>query len=94
MKNMFVHPALARRGLALIGWTVRSLDSVKRDPASVAERIEQRVRPGAIILLHDGLRVEDDPQFTIRCVELTLQRLAARDYKFVIPEREQLRTTR
>ncbi|MBA2270200.1 MAG: polysaccharide deacetylase family protein [Chthoniobacterales bacterium] len=91
MKNMFVHPALARRRLALIGWTVRGLDSVKGDAGGVAERIEQRVRPGAIILLHEGLRVENDPEFSIRCLELTLQRLTAHDYKFVIPRPEQLR---
>ena len=51
---MFVHPALARRGLGLIGWTVRGLDTVKRDAARVAERIETGARPGAIIVLHEG----------------------------------------
>ena len=93
MKNMFVHPALARRGLGLVGWTVRGLDSVKSDAAAVAERIEKRVRPGAIVVLHEGLRAETDPQFTLRCVELTLQRLSARDYRFFIPEPAQLRST-
>ena len=90
MKNFFVHPALARRGLALIGWTVRGLDTVKQDPVKVAERVEKHARPGAIILLHENHYTESDPQFQPRCLELTLQRLAARDYKFVIPRREQL----
>lgn len=91
MKNMFVHPALARRDLALIGWTVRGLDSVKTNAADVAERIDQRVRPGSIILLHEGVRTDADPEFTLRCFELTLQRLAARGYRCVIPRPEQLR---
>ena len=39
LKNFFVHPELARRGLALIGWTVRGFDTVLRDPALVAARI-------------------------------------------------------
>ena len=56
MKNPFVHPALARRGLALVGWTVRGLDTIQREPERVARRIEKRAQPGAIILLHEGQR--------------------------------------
>ena len=92
MTNPLVHPALVRRGLTLIGWSVRGLDTVQRDPTRVAERIEQRVKPGAIILLHEGQRAERQPEFNPRCVELTLQRLTARGYRFVIPPPEALRT--
>ena len=92
MKNPFVHPALARRGLGLIGWTVRGLDTAARDPVAVAERIEKRACPGAIILLHENHRVTSNPDFHPQCLELTLQRLAARDYRFVIPASDQLRT--
>ncbi len=91
MTNLFVHPELARRGLALIGWTVRGLDTIRRDPVRVAERIEKRATPGAIVLLHEGQRAEKNPEFNLRCLELTLQRLAARGYTFVIPQPEQLR---
>ena len=34
--------------------------------------------------------VARDPEFDPRCLELTLQRLAARGYRFVIPRPEQL----
>ncbi len=91
MTNPFVHPALARRGLTLIGWSVRGLDTVQRSAEAVARRIEERVVPGAIILLHEGQRVARQPEFNPRCVELTLQRLSARGYRFVIPEPAQLR---
>lgn len=90
LTNVFVHPALARRGLKLIGWTVRGLDTLLRDPVRVAARIESRVRAGAIILLHEGHRGAKDPEFHARCLELTLQRLSARGYRFVIPAAEQL----
>jgi peptidoglycan/xylan/chitin deacetylase (PgdA/CDA1 family) len=93
MTNPFVHPALARRSLTLIGWSVRGLDTIRRDPMRVAERIEQHAKPGAIILLHEGQRTEDAPEFNPRCVELTLQRLSARGYRFVIPPAESLRTS-
>lgn len=92
MKNLFVHPVLAPRGLRLIGWTVRGLDTIRRHPLRVAESIERAARPGAIILLHEGRRTASAPEFNLRCLELTLQRLADRGYRCVIPAPEQLRT--
>jgi peptidoglycan/xylan/chitin deacetylase (PgdA/CDA1 family) len=91
MKNLFVHPELARRGLALIGWTVRGLDTVQREPALVAERILRAAKAGAIILLHEGHRIAKDPEFSLRCLELTLNGLAERGYRCVIPQPEQFR---
>ncbi len=92
MRNMFLHPLLTRRGLGLIGWTVRGLDTIKRDASQVAARIEKGTRPGAIIVLHEGHQFARAPEFGPRCLELTLERLAARGYRCVIPLPEQLRT--
>ena len=91
MKNLFVHPELKRRRLALIGWTVRGLDTVRRDPTQVAGRILRGTRPGAIIILHEGQRVAQDPTFNPRCLEMTLSALAEKGYRCVIPRLEQLR---
>lgn len=91
LKNLFVHPELERRRLTLIGWTVRGLDTVRRDPAKVANRLLRKIKPGAILVLHEGHRVESDPEFNPRCVELTLAGLAERGYRCVIPRPEQLR---
>jgi peptidoglycan/xylan/chitin deacetylase (PgdA/CDA1 family) len=91
LKNFFVHPALARRNMLLIGWTVRGLDTVSDDPAAVAARILRTVRPGAIVLLHEGHRTERDPEFHPRCLELTLSMLAQEGYRCVLPAPEQLR---
>jgi peptidoglycan/xylan/chitin deacetylase (PgdA/CDA1 family) len=90
LKNLFVHPELVRRGLALIGWTVRGLDTVRLEPAPVAEKILREAKAGAIILLHEGHRVAKDPEFNPRCLELTLSGLAERGYQCVIPQSEQL----
>ena len=81
-----MHPALARRKMLLIGWTVRGLDTVLKEASDVAARIFKNVRPGAIILLHEGHRIERDPEFHLRCLELTLRGLAERGYRFVIPQ--------
>ena len=68
------------------------MDTIRRNPERVAQRIERLVRPGAIILLHEGQRVERQPEFNLRCLELTLERLTSRGFRFVIPRPEQLRT--
>lgn len=92
MKNLFVHPALARRNLRLIGWTVRGLDTVSQRPEAVAARIMREVKPGAILLLHEGHRTATDPDFHSRCLELTLTALTKANFRCVLPRPEQLRT--
>ncbi|MGH8093665.1 MAG: polysaccharide deacetylase family protein [Chthoniobacterales bacterium] len=91
MKNFFVHPALEGRKMELIGWSVRGLDTVKKDAASVAQRILRGVKPGAIVLLHEGHRAARDPDFHPRCLELTLRALTNANYLCVLPRPEQLR---
>jgi hypothetical protein len=75
----------------LIGWTIRGLDTVRRDPAHVAARILRAAKPGAIILLHEAQRVTKDPEFNPRCLELTLSGLADLGYRCVIPRPDQFR---
>lgn len=85
MKNPAVHPALARRGMRLIGWTARGFDAVVSDPNHVAERILAELRPGAIIVLHQGR------DHSLRVLERVIVALEERGYRFVIPEDAQLR---
>jgi peptidoglycan/xylan/chitin deacetylase (PgdA/CDA1 family) len=40
--------------LKVVGWTIRSLDTIYNDPGKIALRIARQLEPGAIILLHDG----------------------------------------
>lgn len=91
LKNPFVHPELRRRELALIGWTVRGFDTLRHDPAKVAAAIAKKVKPGAIVVLHEAHRIDRDPDFNPRCVQETLAALADAGYRFVIPTSEQLR---
>ena len=91
LKNWFLHPLLQGRGLPLVGWTVRGLDTVSRDPAAVAERIRRKLRPGAIVLLHEGHRTESEPDFHPQCLERTLAMLTREGYRCVLPRPEALR---
>jgi len=40
--------------LTLVGWSLRSRDTQTRDPERIAARVLGRIRPGDIVLLHDG----------------------------------------
>jgi peptidoglycan/xylan/chitin deacetylase (PgdA/CDA1 family) len=44
-----------QRGMTVVTWDVSAADWATDDPALVARRVLDKVRPGSIILLHDGL---------------------------------------
>jgi peptidoglycan/xylan/chitin deacetylase (PgdA/CDA1 family) len=88
MKNPFVHPILARRGMTLIGWSVRGFDSFGEDVERVVTRIVSRVGKGSIIVMHQGRG------FSVACISRVIDELQARGYSFVIPRFERLKTNR
>jgi peptidoglycan-N-acetylglucosamine deacetylase len=85
MKNPAIHPALARRGMRLIGWTARGFDAVVSDAEHITGRILAELRPGAIIVLHQGR------EHSLRVLERVIVALQERGYQFVIPDDGQLR---
>jgi peptidoglycan/xylan/chitin deacetylase (PgdA/CDA1 family) len=91
--NPFVHPVLKLRGMQAVGWSARGYDAVRRDAQAVAGAITSQASPGAIILLHQGRRAADDADFHPRCIELVLQRLSSKGYRFIVPSPERLRTS-
>lgn len=54
--NPFVHAPLRDAGLARVGWSARGFDAVKPDVDAVVAAVERDLRPGAIVLLHEGAR--------------------------------------
>ena len=88
MKNPGVHPALRRRDMRLIGWSVRGFDTVGDDVERVVRRIVPRVFPGAIVVLHQGRAM------STRCISRVVGELRARGYSFVIPDDARLKTKR
>ena len=44
----------AKLNLQVIGWSVRSLDTITPSPQKIVARIVRGLHPGAIVLLHDG----------------------------------------
>ena len=51
-------PPLARaahaRNIRMIAWSVHSRDTTTKDPARIASRVLSQIRPGDIVLMHDG----------------------------------------
>ena len=82
MANPFVHASLARLRLARVGWSARGFDGVRCEPAQAVARIERDLRPGAIVLLHEGAAHGGNPAI----LALLLQRLDALGYATVLPE--------
>ena len=81
MKNPFLHPLLAARGLRLVGWSARAFDTRVDDTAKIVNRIKRSVRPGAIILFHETQR----PEVCLGALEKLLQELTAEHFKLIIP---------
>lgn len=85
LRNLFLHPVLARRGVRLTGWSVRGLDGRDTDRERIVRRVLDGARPGAILLLHEGKRDADGRSLARDCVPAVLSALTARGYRFVIP---------
>lgn len=82
MANPFVAASLRRHGLARVAWNARGYDALAADPARVVARIERQLRPGGIVLLHEGAGHGRN----IEILALLLQRIDALGYRCVLPE--------
>lgn len=54
LRNPFLGPVLARHKLLLASWTRRGFDTRETRPDVVLQRLLHKLRPGDILLLHDG----------------------------------------
>ena len=54
LRNPFLDPVLARLGLKLASWSARGFDTRVGDATRVEKSLLRDLRPGAILLLHDG----------------------------------------
>lgn len=51
--NPLVRDAVQQTGHRVVGWNIRSYDTVIGDNQTLMRRLMRRLRPGAIVLLHD-----------------------------------------
>jgi peptidoglycan/xylan/chitin deacetylase (PgdA/CDA1 family) len=55
--NPNVARAAVRGGYEVIGWSLRSLDTVAKEPSLLLQRLQQQTHNGAVILLHDSCAI-------------------------------------
>jgi len=54
LRNPFLDPVLTELGLRLASWSARGFDTRINDAARINRKLLHDLRPGAILLLHDG----------------------------------------
>lgn len=74
-----VRSVVAEEGYLTIYWSIDSWDSVKKDitPQYIIDRVTQRIRPGAIVLMHCG------SEATAQALPRLLEALEAKGYEVV-----------
>jgi peptidoglycan/xylan/chitin deacetylase (PgdA/CDA1 family) len=76
--------AVKRLGLVIVGWSVRGLDGLKKASSRrVASRVRRKLRPGAIVLLHDAAESGDRRPASIDALASILEAIHAQGLKTV-----------
>jgi len=97
LRPPFGHQTLASRfsalllGYSVIGWSAHGEDWLDHDADTIAASIEDGIRPGSIILLHDNLNDVYKARYadrkpTLDAVDIILERLSGRFHFVTIPE--------
>lgn len=76
--NPIIGRAVNALGLKTIGWSIRSLDTVDgKTRAEILRKVEAKLHPGAIILLHDRCAKSDE------LLESIIESALNRNYSFI-----------
>lgn len=79
--NPSIKKAVQRTGHTVMGWSIRSLDTVIADERKILNRILRRLKPGKVILLHDT------SQKSVNVLREVLEELEKRSLRSVTLER-------
>lgn len=88
-RNPWVTPVARALGERTVGWTHGAWDASRPGADVIAARVLRRVRPGSIVLLHDGdgYDLDGDRRQTVAALPVILRQLRARGYEIVpLPE--------
>jgi peptidoglycan-N-acetylglucosamine deacetylase len=84
IRNIFLRRCLIERNLTCIAWTIRSGDGTSKSLERVVGNVLFSVRPGAIILMHEGATVASAVR--VEAIRRVLQGLQERGYACVVPK--------
>jgi peptidoglycan/xylan/chitin deacetylase (PgdA/CDA1 family) len=86
IKNFFLRRALIERGLQCVAWTIRSGDALSASVEDVLDHVEKELRPGSIILMHEGCTMH--PVVRVEAIGAVLAMLSEKGYRCVLPKHE------
>jgi peptidoglycan-N-acetylglucosamine deacetylase len=83
-KNPALGDVLREMGMTAIGWQVRGLDAIDRDPEAIFRRVVRGAKPGGVIAMHDGAGLLGTPsrQPTIDALPRLIDALRAEGLEF------------
>ena len=70
--NPSLRKALKNSGYTVIGWSIRSLDTIIRNPEIVIRRVTGKIKPGSILLFHDSQ--PNTPEIIERIINFALNK--------------------
>jgi peptidoglycan/xylan/chitin deacetylase (PgdA/CDA1 family) len=74
--NPTVAQTVKKHGYITIGWNIRTFDTC-RSTGKILKRVERRLSPGSVILLHDNLKTSDST------LEKIVALISSKGYRFV-----------
>ncbi len=75
--NPIIAKVVTEMGLEVIGWNIRTYDTVRKDPEAILKAVKNKLSPGSVILLHDRF------QYTGKALQLILAFLSEEGYTVV-----------
>jgi len=83
-RNPQIFPLLKELRMTMVGWQVRAFDTQHKDPQAISRRVLQKVKPGGVILLHDGSDsvLNEDRTPTLEALPQILQGLRDKGKEF------------
>jgi peptidoglycan/xylan/chitin deacetylase (PgdA/CDA1 family) len=91
LSNPFVHSETSKLGLEMVGWSIAALDGIRHCPNQVVHHVLSNVKPGVILLLHEGPVPKMKPGTRANTLHRILEGLASMGFKTVIPPPRALR---
>ncbi len=78
-KSLSLAAVLREEGLQMVVWSVRPFDTVRRTADGIRESVLSKVKPGGILLLHEGIgREPGEPSRTVQALPSMLKELRER----------------
>lgn len=81
-KNPFLHSVLHRSKLTLTCWSVRAHDGIRCDPEKNTQRVLTRLKPGSIILVHEGKTNAANQPVSLDFIRNLVSQIRSAGYEF------------